>query len=175
MGRLIERATFGERRGRTDIQPLHNPFWYFKDSTRQRPLDFDIDLTYPHKMYVHWDDLEGVYQGEPSLEEAGELRIAIRKWLEFHVIADVIYERISKTYYRVYNMDKQGEANRFKTTIEHGYYVFYFDNVGDAFGFRCAFNQVKAEASANHPNFPPHENAQDFTDPWEARSASKGY
>lgn len=158
MGHLIAKGEFGNifHADRSNRQPgTREAKWYFADRVNPK-----LEDSYPIRLSIHIDDLEGGRYDRPSKLDAGRTRIEIRKFIERRLDGDVVYEQEPMEHVRV--SPPRDNGKRYSDQITHGYYHFHFENENDAFHFKMKFGEIVREPSERHPGFPPEEGYEDL-------------
>jgi hypothetical protein len=154
----------------------YDPFWYFPDTPRSRPNEFTVESAFPYLMYVHQEYIENPRYGEDKGNLTGNLRVAVRRWIERQITGDVIWWEEDCSFHRVYAASPSyaDGKKRYSSHIQHGYYVFAFEEMHEATGFRMQFKHVVTEMAKYPPGGEPSEGDNDFKNSWEAREIT-GY
>lgn len=161
MGELIDYREFTKEERFGSITRLElRPFsWYFPEEiktegTSSSSIDWHqtISRAYPEHTAIHWD----VFESKP------EIKPTIRRFVRDHCAGDVIHMSQDKSYkylhrYRQLKKDKHGkqiEVNRaYRSNVEHGYNVFYFETSVDAVAFGLAFMAICGPIEERHPEY----------------------
>lgn len=121
--------------------------WYFADanvttSSHYNPTkryEFDISKTYAYCNIIHVDHLNPT-PPYTKLFNGNIHKIAIREWVARCCINDVIHD-FNDMSYNFESMHSMSYGNG-RTTVEHGYHIFYFINEAEASAFSFAFADI---------------------------------
>jgi hypothetical protein len=170
MGHLLSLDDFKHTRESTSSKL--DPYWYFTD-TRYNDHSFKVENTYPYIVYIHWDHVDGPrYHDDRGA--AGKLRVAIRCWIEASVDSDVIYTRITRTYWFVSHKTYYESKERIVHDVTHGYYAFHFQRECDAVAFRLRFTESHTAMAAHHIDYVNAE-GDVFEHPWQAKDFARSF
>jgi hypothetical protein len=126
--------------------------WYFAGGFHSNEkYVFDIDKGFPNVIYIHCDHLQNY-----SLYGNGKndcLKIAIRKFINANFVFDVLYRVIDKRYHYSRSEHSYSPSWDDISTIDHGYYAFYFENEAEALLFHMNFSEFTAtQMATQHPD-----------------------
>jgi hypothetical protein len=155
VGRLIDARDFDIADNRLDHKRHHlDRSWYFAEPAHSKLID-----SYPEVLTIHVDTLDGSWAHDRR--EAGERRIAIRKFVERMMDTDVVWKVEHLTHIRVFPKHESGQA-RNMTRIVHGYYHFHFEDLASATHFKFRFGELCKPISRNNPSYPSEPGCDDF-------------
>lgn len=170
MGQLLSLDDFTPTR---ESSAKRDPYWYFTD-TRYSDRSFKLENTYPHIVYIHWDHVDGPRYRDEDPSAPGKLRVAIRCWIEAAVDSDVIYTRITRTYWLVSHNTYHESKERIVHDVVHGYYAFHFQRECDAVAFRLRFTESHTGMSDHHVDYANFDGAI-FDQPWKAKDFARSF
>lgn len=111
---------------------------------------FSVGEDYPHSSFIHCSKQK---------KSVGIFWIDLRKWVERLSSGDVLFDYINRNY--KYFFDKSESIsywNKNYIDIDHGYWVFYFENIDDKSMFDLMYaDKISSSMTKYHPDYPIEE------------------